>query len=463
VRVGRWRVVDAYAAQPEPWPHQGQAVSLQLLGSGALWFDPRVGKTRPTEEALRLLAAEDRLDRAVIVGPVDCFEVWRRSLPCFLPDWGVELLRGLQPHALAVDARVVILNPDILDVQARKGRTYHGWLGTLVRWMGEGRAALIMDECHEYATNPRSKEYQAIKQLALVAERVWQLTGTFYERSALDAHHQLQLLGPRYPFVHRGDEWFGERFCEKKRNPFKGALRNGVRRDGTPYQYRAGGFDYTGIAEGAEDRLVRELEGIVLRRTAADVGLAHPRILPVWVDHYDQQVRLRRDEMERLRSELVLLKCQRAIEYVSKMRERPVIVYGWHRKLLQHLSDHWRVPLIYGDTSQAERVRLQGQFQEGRIPIMVCTLGMRAVDLARADHVVYAEVDWSATKMRQSMDRIVNGSKPRETVAHVLLVSGSVEEEVWDRILMKGAAIERLDLAARRLRELGLDMTELSS
>jgi Helicase conserved C-terminal domain len=456
-------MTDAYADQPFPWDHQGEAVSLQLMGSSALWYDPRVGKTRPTNESLRILDAEGKIDRAVILGPIDAKEVWRRHLPIFMPHWGVEVLKGLQPHALAAGTRAVVLNPDILDVTERRGTVYRGWLGTLGRWMGEGRAVLVMDECHEYATNPRAKEYKAVRQLALVAERVWQLTGTFYERSALDAHHQLQLLGPRYPFLHRPDQWFGDRFCEKKHNPFRGALRNGTRRDGTPYQYRAGGTDYSGIAEGAEDRLVRELEGLVIRRTAEDVGLNKPRLLPVWVDHYDQTVFLRRDEMERLRSELVLLKAQRAIEYVGKLKERPVIVYGWHRKLLQHLADHWKAPLIYGDTSQAERVRLQDQFQAGEVPIMVCTLGMRAVDLARANHVVYAEIDWSATKMRQSMDRIVNANKPRESVAHILLVSGSVEEEVWDRILMKGAAIERLDLAARRLRELGLDMAELSS
>lgn len=456
-------MTDAYADQPSPWPHQGQAVSLQLMGSCALWFDPRVGKTRPSNEALRILDAEGRIDRAVIMGPIDAKEVWRRHLPAFLPHWGVEVLKGLQPHALAEGTRAVVLNPDILDVTVRKGTVFRGWLGTLLKWMGQGKAVLIMDECHEYATNRRSKEYEAIKKLALVAERVWQLTGTFYERSALDAHHQLQLLGPRYPFLHRPDAWFGDRFCEKKHNPYRGALRNGTRKDGATYQYRAGGTDYTGIAAGAEDRLVRELEGVVLRRTSADVGLNVPRILDVWVDHYDQQVELRRDEMERLRSELILLKAQRTIEYVDKLRERPVIVYGWHRKLLTHLADHWRAPLIYGDTTQAERVKLQDRFQSGQIPVMVCTLGMRAVDLSRADHVVYAEVDWSATKMRQSMDRVVNGNKPRESVAHILLVSGSVEEKIWDVILMKGAAIERLDKAARRLRELGLDMAELSS
>jgi len=357
----------------------------------------------------------------------------------------------------------VILNPDILDMTIRKGSAYHGWLRTLIQWMGQGKAVLVMDECHEYATNLRSKEYRAIKQLALVAERVWQLTGTFYERSALDAHHQLQLLGPRYPFLHRHDGWFGDLFCEKKHNPHRGQLRTGRRKDGAEYQYRTGGVDYSGIAEGAEDRLVRELQGVILRRTASDVGLVGPRILDIWVDHYDQTVELRRDEMERLRSELVLLKCQRTIEYVAKLKERPVIVYGWHRKLLQHLASHWRAPLIYGDTNQSERVKIQQEFQAGLTPILVCTLGMRAVDLSRADHVVYAEIDWSATKMRQSMDRVVNGAKPRESAAHVLLVSGSVEEVVWDRILMKGEAIERLDQAARRLRELGLDMAELSS
>ncbi len=455
--------MTAYEELPQPWVHQAEGVGMFLQGSGAIWFDPRLGKTRTTLEAMRLLAGLDRVECAVALGSINALEEWRRWMGIIMPGWGVEVARGLSPWSPAASTRMIVLNPDILDVVSRNGKTYTGWLSTLLRWIGNRRCALIMDECHKYATNPRTKEYKAIQQLALVARYVWQLTGTYYERSALDAHHQLRLLGERYPLRWWRDEKFGDRFCDRTRNPHKGRLTTGHRRDGSEYQYRAGGYDYSGIKEGAEVELMAELEGIVLRRRRGDcLDVPLTRMVPRWVDHFDQNVSFRKDEMERLRSELVLLKATRTIEYVEELKERPVVVYGWHRKLLTHLATHFRAPLIYGDTTQANRVRIGEEFRAGRHPVLVATLGMDAVDLARADHCVYAEVDWSATKMRQSMDRIVNGAKPRETVAHVLLVSGSVEEQIWDRILMKGEAIERLDLAARRLKELGLDMAELS-
>lgn len=448
---------DLYEELPHPWEHQGEGVSMLLQGSGACWFDPRLGKTRTALEAARIKGAMGAVDRAVIVGTVNALEVWRREADVYLPHWPVEVVRGMRPEPLAASTRVVILNPVILTTQFKRGNLLQGWLGTLIHWFGQGRGLLVLDECHKYATN-KSKQRDAVRQLALVARLVWELTGTYYEKSALDAHHQLQLLGSRYPYFHRDDRWFAERYCERKFNPHKGGLKTGTRRDGTSYQYRAGGTDYMGMKDGAEDDLMRALQGVVLRRRRSEcLDVPDTRLMPMWVDHYDQTVEFRRDEMERLRSELVLLKCQRTIDYVENdLPERPVVVFGWHRKLLTHLANHWRAPLIFGETSQRERIRLRDEFQAGQHPIMVCTLGMDAVDLARADHCVYAEIDWSATKMRQSMDRIVNGSKHRETVAHILLVSGSVEEEVWTRILLKGQALERLDLAARRLRELGM-------
>jgi hypothetical protein len=454
---------ERYEDLPHPWNHQGEGVSLFLFGSGALWFDPRLGKTRTTLEALRLAAGEGTVDRALVVGTVNAKEVWRRDFGTFCPSWDVEVLEGLHARPLAPSTRAVIINPSILEGQERRGKQFTGWIGWLLRWMGS-RCALVLDESHKYAINEKAKTYGAIQKLALCAKVVWELTGTYYEKSVLDAHHQLKLLGSRYPYYWKPDQWIGERYCEKSWNRNRGRTVTKTKKDGTEYEARTGGWDYSGVRDGAEDDLMLALDGVVLRRhrhECLDVPLT--RIMPYWVDHYDQDVIFRKDEMERLRSELVLLKAQRTIDYVNDLKERPLVVFGHHRKMVQHLSTHFRAPLIFGETPARRRVEIQEDFQAGNQEILVCNLAMDAVDLSRADHCVYGEIDWSATKMRQSMDRIVNGSKKRETVAHVLLVSGSVEEDVWDTILMKGNAIERLDQAARRLRELGLDMAELSS
>jgi len=450
---------DGVSDEPTPWRHQAEGVSMFLAGSGAAWFDPRLGKTRTALEALRLWDGMDRVDRAVIVGTVNALEVWRRDLATYMPYWGVEVARSLTPTPPALTTRAIIVNPDILREQ--RGRP--GWLLALLRWAGS-KSALILDECHKYASNPRSKEYGAVLKLALAARVVWELTGTYYEQSALDAHHQLKMLGDRYPLRWWDDRKFGDQYCNKKFNQYRGPLRTGHRKDGSEYQYRGGGYDYSGIKDGAELDLMRALDGVVLRRRRDEcLDVPATRIMSYWVDHCDQAVTLRRDEMESLRSELVLLKTQRTVEYVTELTERPVVVFGHHRAFIRHIANHFQAPVIAGETTQAQRVKIANEFQAGKHPVLVAMLAMDAVDLSRADHCVYGEIDWSATKMRQSMDRIVNGNKDRETVAHVLLVSGSVEEEIWNRILMKGQAIERLDQAARRLRELGLDMAELSS
>ncbi len=455
-------MADVYEELPFPWDHQGEGVSLLTGGSSALWLDPRLGKTRIAGEALRLLEGLERVAQVVVVCPVNAKEVWAHWLRTMMPHWPAEKLQGLTPVYLAASTRALIVNPDVLDAQGRAGKGYQGWAGTVVQWMGERPTVLVLDECHKYASNPNSGEYKAVQRLALCAERVWELTGTFYESSALDAHWQLRMLGPRYPFYWTKRETYGERFCERKWNGFRGYLKEGVRKDGTRYKYRSGGYDYSGLKDGAERELVHALEGVVLRRRRDEcLDVPDVRWLPVWVDHLDQQVSLRRDEMAALRSELVLIKAQRTIEFVQELRERPVIVYGHHRAFCRNVANHFRAPLIYGATGEQERVRVQAEFMEGRHPVLVANLALDAIDLSMACDDVYGELDWSATKLRQSSDRKINGMDKREKRSHVLLVSGSVEEEVWNRILLKGQAMERLDLAARALRELGLSLAEL--
>jgi hypothetical protein len=394
----------------------------------------------------------------VVIAPVNAKGVWRQESAVMMPHWPTETLQGLKPTSLASSTRIVIVNPDILDAS----RGLAGWAGELIRWMGERPTVLVLDEVHKFGSNPRAATYKAIERIAQCAERVWELTGTFYESSALDAHWQLRLLGPRYP--HYWTKWteFGNRFCERTWNSYRGQLQKGRRKDGTEYTYRKGGYGYSGLKDGAERELVHSLEGVVLRVRREDaLDVPDVRWLPVWVDHYDQQVSLHRDEMQVLRGELVLLKQQRTIEFVRELTERPVIVYGFHRAFCRGIANHFGAPLIYGSTAQAERERIQVEFQAGKHPVLVANLALDAIDLSLACDDVYGELDWSATKLRQSSDRKINGGDKREKRSHVLMCSGSVEEEVWNRILLKGEAMERLDKAARALKDLGLSLMEL--
>lgn len=445
-----------YEDLPPPWDHQGEGVSVFLGGSGALWWDPRVGKTRPTGEALRFYDGMGMAEQVIVVGPINAKGVWGQALPTFLPHWPLERCEGLQPRPLASSTRAVVVNPDILEPQ--RGRK--GWAGELIAWMGQRPTVLVIDEAHKYAANPRTGAYKALERMSLCAKAVWELTGTPYETNAMELHYQLRLLGTRYP--HYWTKWtdFGNRFCERKFNAFRGQLQKGRRKDGTEYEYRKGGYDYSGLRN--EEELVASLEGVVHRAKRADcLDIPDVRWLDVWVDHFDQQVQLNKSEMMKLRGELTLLKVQRTVEYVAELPERPVIVYGYHRAFVRSVANHFDAPVIYGDTTGPQRDRIRDEFMEGKHPVLVANLALDAIDLSLSCDVVYGELDWSATKLRQSSDRMVNGMDKREKRSHVLLVAGSVEEEVWNRILLKGEAMERLDKAARALRDLGLSMAEL--
>ena len=61
--------------------------------------------------------------------------------------------------------------------------------------------------------------------------------------------------------------------------------------------------------------------------------------------------------------------------------------------------------------------------------------------------------------MAQSVDRMAGIKQPHTVIAHVLMCKGSVEETIWDRVLLKGRAMEDLDAAAAQVQ--GIEWGEL--
>ncbi len=433
-----------------PWPHQAAAVPRLLSGSQALLWEVRMGKTRACCDAYNLAAGMDMLDGAVVVAPVNAKHVWLRWLERECSWARVHVCEGLAATPIPEGVDIVIVNPDILSGQKRRDAYYAGWLQALMAWVGQRRIVLILDEVHEYGQHPSSSRYKAVQKLSWLCDRTWMLTGTEYESSAFDLHWMLKLAGKTsYPFYWWSYDRFGYAFCEKKWSYY----RQRIGKEGGVQQ---GGYEYRGLKD--EARFWAECALLVdKRRKVGDFV----RRFDTWVGEHRQAPDMSR--LAELRSELGREKVAAALAHLEATPERPALIGAWHVATATALATKLRCPLISGSTTAANRARIAEEFQAGRHEYLVCNLkaGGTAIELSRARQVVVAELDWSARTLQQFEGRGQDPLGERAVPIHYLLLRGSVDEFVWDKLLAKGAAIDRLELAAQLLTEVELSEVEV--
>jgi hypothetical protein len=460
-----------YDELPDPWHHQGRVQPKLVGGSYALFWDRRTGKTRACGEALRVLSATktriDDIDRVLVLPPVNAKNMWADWLQTMVPVWRQYVCQGLKPQPIPPEYQVVICNPDIITHKG--GASGHrGWQRELLEWMSQGCSVIIADEAHLYFTNPMSARYKALASLTRVAGITWVLTGTPMEKMALEIHHLLKLLGPtRYPLYYYSWDEFGRRFANATFNHYKGREVTKTTKAGKTYQTRTGGYDYSGIKDPAT--LWYQLRDCAERIRRIDVpeladGKTH--WLPLWLAEKDQ---IEREDWspadwQRAMQELVPLKIQMTKEYVEELSEDgglPIVIWGWLRKYTEEIARVYSAPLIRGGTPADRRAQIYNEFQQGKHPILVCNIRAAGVasELTASHNAVYGQIWWDARAMAQSVDRHAGIKQKNAVLAHTLLVKGSVEEIIWDRVLLKGRAMVDLDEAAAQIQ--GIEWGEL--
>jgi hypothetical protein len=330
---------------------------------------------------------------------------------------------GFSDRRSAGIPKVVLISWDVLGA----------WLPEILEFGVD--AVVVLDESHEHATNPATQRYKAVRKLSLFAGRVWELSGTLYRKSALDLYWQARLVGA---FRDYSAKAFGENFCVQRFNPFRGPF---------------GSMEYRGLKPAAEHQLVSLIPNLS-RVREGDLGYDVPAIrrLDRWVDvgtgykGGDDAV-----NMEEARSRLVPTKIQRCLEFLDDVPQRPLVIYGWHQAFVETVAQ--KIPgaaFVTGRVGVVKRAEIQRDFAAGRIPVLVANLeafGM-SVSLAKSAHVIFGEVDWSATAHRQAEGRIRGPAQHSPHITYTyLLVKNSVDEFVWRVKLANGKAMDRLDKA----------------
>ncbi|WP_182038794.1 SNF2-related protein [Vibrio alginolyticus] len=188
-------------------------------------------------------------------------------------------------------------------------------------------------------------------------------------------------------------------------------------------------------------------QGLVIRRTKADVGQACKQTAPhiEWIDHSKKAV----EDFEQLTKDLAMQTLagnynesgMAAREFDLRMRQmtgiskasqvaayvrmfvnsgETVLLYGWHREVysiwMKELADLNPV-MFTGSESPKQKNQAKADFMSGKSKVMIMSLGSGAgVDGLQfvCSTVIFGELDWSGEKHRQCVGRLDRDGQEKE-------------------------------------------------
>jgi len=282
---------------------------------------------------------------------------------------------------------------------------------------------IIVDEAH-YCKSVRAQRTKMIvggrdtktrKDLKPLSGRRWMfLTGTPIMDRPLDLWPMLTVLDPKGLGRRFWD--FTSRYCPPRHT------RWGLR------------YDRTRNLDELHDKL---RDGIMIRRLKSEVLTELPakrrqiielpseemhdlldserRVYSTYREllsagHRGQAKRIKFTELTKFRQEVAQRKLPQVIEHLQDILvENPVVVFAYHRSIAEQIAKAFtRVAvLVTGRTPPSLRNDSVIAFQKGKANLFVGTIRSVGVGitLTRAQHVVFAELDWTPSVMTQAEDR----------------------------------------------------------
>lgn len=440
-------------------PFPTQIVGADWLSGrrNALLADaPRCGKT-----GTAIMACDDRMEASVlVVTTASGRAVWERA-------WG-----QWSPFGRSVQV-MQQAKPATADV-------------VIVSWGGVNRAdvraellkrtwdRLILDESH-FAKSFDAQRTRAVygdlvdggrelftgRALLPKAKGVWALSGTPVPNAPNDLYPMLRALFPER--LRNGTDvteyqTFLHRYCK-------------VRMKTLPR-----GFRKIPVVMGGRnlDELQARMEGLMLRRTQADVGIRQPiyETLPLLVSAKQRReldgdlnrarilaaaeagdTRTLEMELGPLRRHTGAVKAGAVIEAVKDEFAAgldKVVIAFWHRevgaRLLEGLSSYGVVGI---DGSTPGNVRGEAEQRFLHDPKVRVFLGQiqaagEAIDLSSSAELIFAETSLVPKDMAQMSLRVTNLTRDRTPRVRVATLAGSIDEALEEVLLRKWAAIREL-------------------
>ena len=351
----------------------------------------RVGKTAPA------LASWMGMEPLNIVAPLPTRGVWLEWIERLHPGASVEVLTGRSYKRSRTKADIVFLHYDILPAWHSLG--------------GVSPELVIFDECH-VLSNAKALRSQAATALGARADRVVGLTGTPLWNKPEGLYTMLHTMHP--------GAWGSYRLFTQR---YAG---------GTPGRY---GW-VTGGPTNVEEFQQRQSE--FMRRLTWEDVLGHLPKITRSIEVVEVKKREAREldiELQSLRSEhgttvgenaklrriLGNLKSGVAGKLASNFVDanQSVVVWTWHKDVARSIAElvgrktKTRTFLVTGDESQGVRDILLQEWKElGGCLVMTMIIGQVGLDLSKAHHAIFAEVDFTPAVVAQAEMRTFSPDVP---------------------------------------------------
>ena len=446
-----------------PFPHQVTGAAFLAAADTALLGDePRVGKTG----AAILAADQEKLSTILVITTASGRAVWDKAFR----DWSPRRRAVIFVGGKASNAEVIIVSWALLQRPA-----------SLAPLLNRTWDLIIADESH-YAKRFTAKRTQSLfgrpvrggaeldtmRSLMVRAERLWCLTGTPLPHSPFDAYPMLRALQPERLMADRRKGWpdvtkeddFMYRYCIVR-------------------QKQISQWNSIPVVVGGrnEDELRSRMNGFMLRRTQADVGIREPiyELMPLLVPiaqrrDLDHQLEKRQVEileaidagttadldmhLGTLRRLTGTIKAPAIVEAAKDEfdcgLDKLVIGY-WHHDVGRMLVDGLMengilVTGIDGNTPPNKRSANLAYFADGGAQVFLAQIEAagEAIDLSAASTLWFAETTFSPRAMRQMSLRITNLNQKRQAFVKVCTLAHSIDEAIQGRLLMLWTAIRRV-------------------
>ena len=455
----------------KPWtPHEYQVLGMEFLlqNSGAgLFLDPGLGKTSTTLGALRILFKEKQIRRALIVAPLRVAQlVW----PAEVQKWAdfnhlrVVVLHGPEKNKrIRQDADIYVINPEGL-----------GWLMAGGRFKQVGADVLVIDESSKFK-NMQTARYKTLKPVLPKFKRRWILTGTPAPNGLLDLFGQVYVmdlgraLGPyishyRAMYFSPGAS-FNRTFTDKngqdvtKKITVGWSLNPGcdtlIYEKLSPYIMRMDAKDYIKVPEiveadiwvnmpdsaheiykQIEDEMVAMIDGNLV--TAVSAASASVKCRQIASGGLYKQYEI--DELDRPRNREVIHihdeKTAALLDLVDELQGAPLLVAYEFEHDLQRLRKAFGddLPVIGGGTKEAEALRIQADWNAGRIPVLAghplaMGHGLNLQGVSR--FVAWYTPTWNAELYEQFNKRVARqGNNHESVIVYRFLTRGTVDRAV---------------------------------
>lgn len=406
-----------------------ESVCISVAAEDHLYVCADCIVTHNTVQALVALPSDQRV---ILICPAAVKYNWRKEAQMWRPDYNINICSGRGNFTLPGKKEITITNYDILPTwmsptknsgnKTKKGEVIKVANFTKEQEQVFSECTLICDESH-LVKNYKTSRSKKVSQIALIARRVWFLTGT--------------------PLMNRPTDLYGV-LCSGNMNVLGSwskflQLFNGMKGPFGGYEF---GLPEPEVPERMKRVMIRRLKTEVLKelppKTYKDIEVNNlNKELKKTLDKIAEDAIVDGDlitnnlpnftEFSKIRAKLAESRIPAMIEIAESYEETetPLVIFSAHKKPIKELAKREGWKTITGDTSAEERFRIVEDFQSGNLKGVGCTIqaGGVGLTLTLASHALFVDLDWTPGLNIQAEDRIARIGQTATAVLIMRMVS----------------------------------------